>query len=83
MSTTKMMISGWFDEGVTLKKDFMLVVCDTFDHEDYPVYATREQVRQCYNEHNENMQRVMEVYDLSFDKEKQLNEQRAFHLPPA
>lgn len=59
----------------------MLVVCDTFDHDDYPVYVTMdEDVRDVARAHDGvNMQQLMEVYDLSMDIETQLAETRAFH----
>jgi|ERR1039458_6306432 hypothetical protein len=37
--TTKEDLRRWFNEGVELKATHMIVVCDTFDHEDYPVYV--------------------------------------------
>lgn len=59
----------------------MLVVCDTFDHDDYPVYVPAdEDVRDVARAHDGvNMQQLMEVYDLSMDLESQLAEERAFH----
>jgi len=59
----------------------MIVVCDTFSWEDYPVFVTRDQdVREVEAEYDDvNMQRIMEVYSLSMDIEKQLAEKRAFH----
>lgn len=33
--TKKQEISKWFDEGVQMEASFILVVCDTFDWEDY------------------------------------------------
>ena len=38
--TTKHEIAQWFDRGVSEGATHMIVVCDTFDHEDYPVYVT-------------------------------------------
>ncbi len=89
--TTVHEIRGWLTRdlesylgGDTKKEDIthMIVVCDTFDYSDYPVYVTRnEDVRKVYNEHNgKNMQRVMEVYSYGRDLEEQLNERRAFHF---
>jgi len=37
--TTKENIQQWFEEGLELGASHLLVVCDTFDHEDYPVYV--------------------------------------------
>ena len=82
-AATKTEISEWFDRGIETGMAYMLVVCDRFDHEDYPVYAENdEQAFKANREHNgPNMQKVMEVYDLRLDKQTQLNEFRAFHLP--
>lgn len=82
--TTKIEISSWFDRGLSSedKPTHMLVVCDTFDYEDYPVYVKPTQdARKVYEEYSaKNMQRVMEVYKLSDDKELQLNTSRAFNF---
>lgn len=37
--TTQSQIRDWFQEGVHLGASHLVVVCDTFDHEDYPVYV--------------------------------------------
>lgn len=64
----------------------MLVVCDTFDYDDYPVYVYPEE-----NVHDAvktktgiNMQELVEVYALHLSKDMQLNEFRAHHYeyPP-
>ncbi len=66
MATTKQEISGWFDKGKNEGSTHMLVVCDTFDYEDYPVYVTKLcNVNEVYKNYNgPNMQKVMEVYDI-------------------
>jgi hypothetical protein len=60
----------------------MLVVCDTFDYDDYPVYVKPgedpRQKAETY-QRGENMQRLMECYSLSMSKEDQMKEHRAFH----
>lgn len=81
--TTRNEIKYWLYEGkADRNKTHMIVVCDTFDWENYPVYVTRqERAREKYKEYNEkNMQRVIEVYSYKDDLESQLNEGRAFHL---
>ena len=79
--TTKAEIDDWFVRGEKQRAAYMLVVCDTFDYEDYPVYAaTAEECLAKYKTPGE-MQRVMEVYDLTADKAAQLREARAMHLP--
>lgn len=56
----------------------MLVVVDTFDYGNYPVFT--DSVQEAVDKyHLKNMQRVMEVYDLSLDLEEQLNEHRAWN----
>jgi hypothetical protein len=81
MATTQEEIRGWFQRG---KKNpcctHLIVVCDTFDHEDYPVFVkTGEDVRQIEKNHSGNMQRVMEVYSMSMDMETQIAQPRAFN----
>ncbi len=60
----------------------MLVVCDNFSYEDYPVYVSKsKQVRKVYAKYEErNMQQVMEVYSYRHNLENQLNEYMAFHF---
>lgn len=55
----------------------MIVVCDTFDHEDYPVYVSEdEDVHEKAAEYDEcDMQKIMEVYNLSMDIEEQLSQE--------
>lgn len=83
MGTSKQEISDWFDRGMKEKKDYMLVVCDTFDHEDFPVYATKEKYSEVYAEYSngKNMHRIMEVYDLSMERDTQLSKPRCFNGP--
>lgn len=81
MSTTVTEINQWFDDGVKRGATHMIVVCDTFDHTDYPVYVMPgTDAREEFQRHQSNMQRVMEVYSLKQDKAKQLTEHRAFHF---
>lgn len=58
----------------------VIIVCDTFDHEDYPVYVKAgESVKERFAHYNgPNMQRVMEVYDLT-ESEKTLQQQQMEH----
>lgn len=83
MSTTREMISEWFDRGVGQKAAYLLVVCDTFDHEDYPVFAnSADECREKYKHYNgPNMQKVMEVYDLAAPRQEQISSHRTMRLP--
>ena len=82
MAATREDIVRWLTRGKKERATHMIVVCDTYDWEDYPVYVSRnEKVREVYREYNgKSMQTVMEVYSLKKDLESQLNEHRAFHF---
>lgn len=81
MSTTPAQIGAWFDAGVRLGDEYMIVMCDTFSWEDYPVYYNAKDCLKRVAKPGD-MQTVMEVYDLKADKASQLLERRAMHLPP-
>jgi hypothetical protein len=79
--TTPDRIGEWFDEGVARGATHMIVVSDTWDHEDAPHYVMpgknpREEAQEIAKE---EYTRVMEVYALHLPKHSQLREQRAFH----
>ena len=82
MGTTREDIRSWLERAKAKGATHVIVVCDTYDHEDYPVEVMPGQdARKIFDEHNgKNMQRVMEVYSLALDIEKQLLEDRAHHL---
>jgi len=82
MAATKQEIAAWFDEGVRKGHEYMLVVCDTWDYEDYPVFADGVNFWDQYNSHHEvNMTCVVEVYDLHKDKAEQLATPRVNNYP--
>ena len=66
MSTSIDDIRRWLEEAPK-GSTHMLVVCDTFDYEDYPVYVKpAENVYTVAQEHNgPNMTKLMEVYSFS------------------
>jgi len=82
--TTQSEIRGWLERGKEQGASHMLVVCDTFDWDDYPVYranADPEKLRKevaSYPVVN-SMQKVMEVYRLDQDWDAQLKQHRAFN----
>jgi hypothetical protein len=76
MATTREEIRGWFLEGKKQGATHMIVACDTFDWEDYPVYVSPQENVQ---EKAAGQEKIMEVYSMSMDMEMQLNEGRAFH----
>lgn len=77
--TTRENISNWFSRGVEKGATHMIVVCDTYDYEDYPVYVSPDKdVHDVYESYNgKNMQKVMEVYNLKMDMGKQINSCRS------
>ena len=55
----------WLQEAKKLKAKWLIVVCDTFDYDDYPVFLNdRTEMLRRVQKPGE-MQRIMEVYDLS------------------
>ena len=74
-------IAGWFDAAKAQGATHMIVVCDEFSWESYPVSVMPgEDVRELEGSYNgKSMQRVMEVYSMSVDKDLQMKEKRAFH----
>lgn len=83
MATTKEQIREWIQRGLDAKKrtTHMLIVCDTFDWSDYPVYVTEDQIcQEVFEDYSgKNMQKVMEIYNLETDLDEQVNATRAWH----
>jgi hypothetical protein len=80
MSTTQSDIRGWLKRAPE-DATHMLVVCDTFSYEDYPVFVTAGQDvhAEADKRNGPNMTKLMEVYNLSMDLEKQLAQGRSFN----
>ena len=82
MAARKQQIREWVERGVKTGATHVIIVYDSWDYEDYPVYVEKGQSVQ--NEidrrNGRNMLSVMEVYNLSMDIEAQLNEYRAWHV---
>ena len=82
MAVSQNQIRQWIERGIEMGATHVIVVVDMFDHEDYPVFVKPNELvesRVSYYQ-RASMQDVMEVYNLSMDIEKQLNEYRAWHL---
>jgi hypothetical protein len=81
MAASKSWIGECFDTGKSKGKTHLIIVCDTFNYDNYQVYVGPDQdVRKVVEEYRkEEMQKVVEVYNLSMDKEAQLNQERAFN----
>lgn len=83
MPATRQEIESWFSTGKGQGYGYMIVVCDTYDYTDYPVYCNESDFQENYKQiKDQSMQRIMEVYDLGMDQGEQLRERRAYHCPP-
>lgn len=81
MATTRDDIREWFDRGVEESAEFMIIACDTFSWDDYPVFCTESDYEEKHARASSNMQTIMEVYDLKKDREQQLRQHRVFNGP--
>lgn len=80
MAATKADLRGWFRHGVASGHKYLIVLCDTYDWEDYDKYAdSREGALEIVASPGD-MTKIMEVYDLTMDMEAQMAERRAWHL---
>lgn len=78
MAATKEDIIHWFKHGKDDGATHMIVVCDTFNYNDFPRYVfPGEDVHE--KAKPGEMERIMEVYSLTLDMDYQLAEPRAFH----
>lgn len=92
MSTTRGQISKWFEEGKRMGATHMVVVCDTYDYSDFPIYVmpgedARKKAFEYGDEQyglpvkvNSNMSKVVEVYSMALPIEDQLKPHRVFNF---
>ena len=78
MPTTKFTIKEWIDEGIKKGATHVVIMCDTWDYENYPIYVMPGEDPREHCSY-ENMQRPDECYDLRMNIDAQLNERRANH----
>ena len=80
--TTKEDIKEWVERGKKSGATHVIIACDTFSYEDYPVMVMPgENIKEKLKYYNsQNMQTVMEIYNLSMDIEKQLKERKSWNL---
>ena len=80
MATTKDDIKQMLYYGKDNGYSHMLMVCDTWDYTDYPVYVEEgENIDEYVKKHSGNMQKVMEVYHYDMDLDAQLQQNRAWN----
>lgn len=91
MATTKEDIRGWIRSAQEAGGTHLVVVCDTFDWEDYPVTILPKGEKLRAGDWDDvnaaikhfdgpNMQKVVEVYNLYMDIEAQLKAHRSWNL---
>jgi hypothetical protein len=68
MAATREDVNQWI---ITAKKrdcKYIMSICDTFDHGDYPIYCkTVKEVKENYPVYNNKMQRINEVIRINDD----------------
>jgi hypothetical protein len=80
MAASRQVIQWWFEQGVRQQATHLIVVTDSVDFEDAPVYVgASEDVRKREAEYRQQGLAIMEVYNLRMPMEPQLNERRAFN----
>ena len=84
MTTTMNDIREWIERADKTKVSHVIIVSDTFKYDEYPVQVlVVEDISKRITEYNgKNMQRVMEVYNLSMDIEEQLQKHRCWNDQP-
>ena len=82
MTATIRDIMDWLDEAKRKKATHLIVVCDTWDHDNYPVYVYKgDDVRTVAGKYmGQNMQRIDEIYNMHMDLDTQLSATRAYNL---
>lgn len=79
MAANRNTIEGWIKQGQDNKSTHVIIVCDTYDYDDYPVFVSTEQDVREVIKNLGSMQRVVEVYNLALPVDTQLAECRAYH----
>lgn len=81
MAATRDDLRAWFLRGQQEETlTHMVILCDTFDMSDYPVYVESKEEAMAYMGPLDNMRKVMEVYNLHRDMEEQLAAVRAWYF---
>lgn len=85
MSATKEKLRTWLEEGKEKGATHLIVTCDQFEYETYPVFVMPGEDPQDRTEKLDQdiMQKVMGVYAIFLPWEEQLNAHRSFNYTPA
>lgn len=80
MAATREEIEAWLSTGLEKNSTHVIIVVDTWDYEDYPVYvAPQENVHEKVAGYKNSPDRVVEVYNLCLSLDKQLNQRRTLN----
>lgn len=82
MTATLQDIRGYVERGQKNGSTHVIIACDTFDHDNYPVFVSpEEKVQEKIDDINKaEMQRVDEVYNLQIPIEPQLQAPYSYNL---
>lgn len=82
--TTRSEIRDWLGDVDEMSKSFshMIVVCDSFDYQDYPIFVNRDENVQDVidNYSSKSMQKVMEIYNYDKNIFEQLGADKSWNL---
>ncbi len=80
---TKAQIGEWLSHHSAETHSHMLVVTDSWDYDDYPVYVQRgESLDVKLAAYSINMQHITEIYSYDLSLDAQLAEPSAWHANP-
>ena len=77
MAATKQEIKDWLSQARERGATHMIVMCDTYDWEDYPVFVMPGEDPRKRQKHPGSMQKVMECYSMALSDDEQLAAFRA------
>ena len=80
MTATKQDIEQWVNDGIAAGASHVIIVCDTFNHDNFPVNVQpgEDVVEKVTVLRQQEMTTVDEVYDLSRPLRLQLDDVRTF-----
>lgn len=81
MAASREDIKRWLETAKEKGATHVVVVCDTFDWDDYPVYVMPgEDARKIAEANNgPNMTKLMEVYNMAMPVDQQMSAHRVFN----
>ncbi len=82
MTATRNDIESWFKYGKAEGLEYLIVMCDSYDYDNYPKYCSRNQLQGTIDAYPKDMQYIEEIYDLNMDMTAQVAQYRCFSLPP-